>query len=264
MVEDEYPKEIQIEGPATMEDWELAQQIANDPAEIARALARARLAGQTAANAIDEREKSRFDKKSGLMSDNYYIEEYGKLYARLNSENPRAGDPDGYFQLMLDVRNMHDINNRQGGQVAGDRVIELTGELLRETFRMGDSDIVARTGGDEFSVVTPYYLHVDETGKQLTPDDIKSILMRRLENNWMKLVQEKSADFELLVHVAPVGPGKSMKETRQDADPKNNYDSALVFGDKIEPYSVVKVREEAQNAAPKRQNTFRSIFTPRQ
>lgn len=243
-----------LEGPVTQEDYQRARSM--NPDEIARNVFELRQKKQA-------REQIWLDKKSGLMTDNYYIEEYGKLLDRLNSERRRANDPDGAFQLMFDIRRMHDINNRLGGQVAGDRAIETVGELLRETFRMGEGDILARTGGDEFTVVTPYLFHTDETGKILAPDDVKSILMRRLEDQWMKLVHDGTADFELLVHIAPVERGKSMRETKQDADPKNNYDQALVFGEKIEPFPIVDEREKAKGSPPKRQNSFSKIFVRR-
>lgn len=262
MSEDDVPKQIRFEGPTTKEDWEQAQQVAADPAEVARLLAKERLAREAASTAFDQLEKNRIETLSGLVNNNVYIAEFDKLLGRLNSEHPRAGYPDGAFQFMLDIRKMHDINNRQGGQAEGDKVIAIVGELLRDTFRMDEGDIVARTGGDEFSVVTPYFLvHAD--GKSHTPSDIKELLWERLTSKWLELKAEGGVDFDLLVHFAPVERAKSREDTRRDADPKNHWDQAMVLGDSIEPYPEVEKRENLQNHQPKRENYFGRIFKRR-
>jgi GGDEF domain-containing protein len=163
---------------------------------------------------------------------------------------------------MFDIRKMHAINNREGGQAEGDRAIAMVGKFLRNTFRMDEGDIVARTGGDEFSVVAPYFL-VDADGKSHTPSDIKEILWGRLTSNWLKLKEEGAVNFDLLVHGAPVEQAKSREDTRRDADPKNHWGQAMVFSDTIEPYPEVEKREDQQNHQPKRENYFERIFKRR-
>jgi GGDEF domain-containing protein len=266
MTEDsnELPADVQtnhFEGPATKEDWLQAQELDADPAEVARLIAKERLARGAAAAALEHAEKSRIDILSGLVNNNTYIYEFDKLLRQLNNEQPRrAGYPDGAFQFMFDIRKMHEINNRQGGQVKGDKTITTVGNLLKDTFRMDDGDIVARTGGDEFTVVTPYLL-VDADGNKRTPDDIKALLWKRLTSNWLKLdVEGAKPDFDLLVHFAPVELGRSREDTRKKADPKNNWDQAMVFGQTIEPYHQVEKREQSQ---PQRQNHFKRIFKRR-
>jgi diguanylate cyclase (GGDEF)-like protein len=52
--------------------------------------------------------------------------------------------------LSLDIDHFKDVNDRFGHE-AGDTVLKLVGDRIRET--IGDGDIIARIGGDEFVVV---------------------------------------------------------------------------------------------------------------
>ncbi len=63
--------------------------------------------------------------------------------------------------LYLDLNGMKEINDRFGHH-EGDRALQDTADLLRQTFR--ESDILARLGGDEFAVllVTPPEGGIDE------------------------------------------------------------------------------------------------------
>ena len=54
---------------------------------------------------------------------------------------------------LIDVDHFKRINDSHGHQ-AGDRVLELLGEAMREVVRQGD--FVARLGGDEFGVILPH------------------------------------------------------------------------------------------------------------
>jgi diguanylate cyclase (GGDEF)-like protein len=56
----------------------------------------------------------------------------------------------GLLLLVLDIDGLDAINQRFG-RAAGDRALVETSQLLRESFR--DSDVKARVGGDEFSVL---------------------------------------------------------------------------------------------------------------
>ncbi len=85
--------------------------------------------------------------------------------------------------FFIDVDDLKQINDRFGHS-AGDRALEVTAEILRNTFR--DSDIIGRAGGDEFVVVT-----VDSK-----IDDRESIL-QRLEIERQKIAASSMDPFDL-------------------------------------------------------------------
>lgn len=60
----------------------------------------------------------------------------------------RFGDPGGV--IIVDLDRLKDVNDTQG-HAAGDRYIQLAGEVIRYAVRAGD--VVARLGGDEFGVL---------------------------------------------------------------------------------------------------------------
>ena len=58
-----------------------------------------------------------------------------------------------FVLVLIDVDHFKRINDSHGHQ-AGDRVLEMLGEAMREVVREGD--FVARLGGDEFGVILPH------------------------------------------------------------------------------------------------------------
>jgi diguanylate cyclase (GGDEF)-like protein/PAS domain S-box-containing protein len=75
----------------------------------------------------------------------------------------RAGGSTLIF--FADMDRLKAVNDRYGHQ-EGDFAIKKTAEILKQTFR--EADIVARTGGDEFVVLTAYSM----------PENIESIISR--------------------------------------------------------------------------------------
>ena len=61
----------------------------------------------------------------------------------------RSGRPAAL--LLVDLDHFKDVNDRFGHHV-GDLLLQAVGQLL--TTRLRRSDTVARTGGDEFSIIT--------------------------------------------------------------------------------------------------------------
>lgn len=75
---------------------------------------------------------------------------YRALHERLHEAT--AVDPRRFALLTLDVDCFKEINELHG-HLEGDRLLQEVGRVLRESVRGGD--VVARQGGDEFSVLLP-------------------------------------------------------------------------------------------------------------
>jgi diguanylate cyclase (GGDEF)-like protein len=75
---------------------------------------------------------------------------YRKLHERLHAATAR--DPERFALLTLDVDSFKEINEAHG-HLEGDRLLQEVGRVLTENVR--GTDVVARQGGDEFSVLMP-------------------------------------------------------------------------------------------------------------
>ncbi|MDX6684651.1 MAG: hypothetical protein QOF86_779 [Baekduia sp.] len=80
---------------------------------------------------------------------------YRKLHERLREAT--AADVERFALLTLDVDRFKEINETHG-HLEGDRLLQEVGRVLVENVR--GTDVVARQGGDEFSVLVP------ETGEE--------------------------------------------------------------------------------------------------
>jgi diguanylate cyclase (GGDEF)-like protein len=106
----------------------------------ALALAQARLAERSES---EYKRQSRHDALTGVGN-------YRKLHERLHAAT--AADPQRFALLTLDVDRFKEINEAHG-HLEGDRLLQEVGRVLRENVR--GTDVVARQGGDEFSVLIP-------------------------------------------------------------------------------------------------------------
>jgi diguanylate cyclase (GGDEF)-like protein len=75
---------------------------------------------------------------------------YRKLHERLHAAT--ALDPQRFALLTLDVDRFKEINEAHG-HLEGDRLLQEVGRVLVDNVR--GTDVVARQGGDEFSVLLP-------------------------------------------------------------------------------------------------------------
>lgn len=75
---------------------------------------------------------------------------YRKLHETLHAQT--AQDPQRFALLTLDVDRFKEINEAHG-HLEGDRLLQEVGRVLVENVR--GTDVVARQGGDEFSVLLP-------------------------------------------------------------------------------------------------------------
>jgi diguanylate cyclase (GGDEF)-like protein len=89
--------------------------------------------------------EARTDPLTGLSSRRHFDEHYRREVARAS----RYGRP--VSLALVDVDGLKAINDRHG-HVAGDRVLEAVGAMLRD---VRGGDIAARLGGDEFVVLMP-------------------------------------------------------------------------------------------------------------
>src|ERR1700754_4629472 len=89
------------------------------------------------------RRESRHDALTGVGN-------YRKLHEGLVAAT--AADPERFALLTLDVDRFKEINETHG-HLEGDRLLQEVGRVLRESVR--GTDVVARQGGDEFSVLLP-------------------------------------------------------------------------------------------------------------
>ena len=80
----------------------------------------------------------------------YNRRHFGNLLTQLFAEATRY-DTD-ITCMMLDVDNLKRVNDSLGHQI-GDRLLQLTAQVIRETIR--ESDIAVRYGGDEFVLMLP-------------------------------------------------------------------------------------------------------------
>jgi diguanylate cyclase (GGDEF)-like protein len=110
----------------------------------------------------------------------------------------------GVAILMIDMDRFKAINDTHG-HLAGDEALRLVAKIMIENVR--EQDIVARTGGDEFSILL----------KNITKEEAESIL-QKLQVNIDEAILEYSngeEDFEIDVNASV---GMTMVEIGQDAD----------------------------------------------
>jgi len=107
---------------------------------LAAAVLRARRAES---EATEFRRRSEHDPLTGVGN-------YRKLHERLAAATAR--DPQKFALLTLDVDRFKEINEAHG-HLEGDRLLQEVGRVLAENVR--GTDVVARQGGDEFSVLMP-------------------------------------------------------------------------------------------------------------
>jgi diguanylate cyclase (GGDEF)-like protein len=93
-----------------------------------------------------EREYRRLSRRDPLTG----VGNYRQLHERLHEAT--AADPTRFALLTLDVDRFKEINEAHG-HLEGDRLLQEVSRVLVENVR--GSDVVARQGGDEFSVLVP-------------------------------------------------------------------------------------------------------------
>jgi diguanylate cyclase (GGDEF)-like protein len=145
-------------------------------AATATGLLRARTAERSATT---WRQRSERDPLTGVGN-------YRKLHERLHAAT--AADPRRFALLTLDVDRFKEINEAHG-HLEGDRLLQEVGRVLVENVRGGD--VVARQGGDEFSVLIP-----DST------EEGAAMLARRIEEALATIAAADDAPVRASIGVA--------------------------------------------------------------
>ena len=99
------------------------------------------------------------DALTGLMNRDYFFEQLDIEIERTHRYK------ESFVVMFIDLDNFKQINDTLGHQ-AGDRVLVVVAERLRELTRK--ADIVARLGGDEFTILFPSLSGPDNIGDRLT------------------------------------------------------------------------------------------------
>ncbi len=87
------------------------------------------------------------DQLTGLWNRRYFEERMGEELSRARRDSRRR-----FSVMVVDVNDLKRINDTLG-HAAGDRAIAWTGGFLKASLR--DTDIICRTGGDEFTIIFP-------------------------------------------------------------------------------------------------------------
>jgi diguanylate cyclase (GGDEF)-like protein len=152
-------------------------------------LATACFAGATAVGVLRARRAERAASKWRRRSEHdplTGVGNYRKLHERLLAETSR--DPQRFALLTLDVDRFKEINEVHG-HLEGDRLLQEVGRVLVENVR--GTDVVARQGGDEFSVLVP-----DST------EEGAALLARRIEEALATIEAADAAPVRASIGVA--------------------------------------------------------------
>ena len=106
----------------------------------------AELVSELHAAQMRERELARVDQLTGLMNARAFHEQAPRLLSLCQRESHPVA------MAYIDLDNFKSVNDAQGHQ-RGDDILRIAAEMMRTTLR--SSDLLARIGGDEFTVIFP-------------------------------------------------------------------------------------------------------------
>ncbi len=143
------------------------------------------------------------DALTGLHNRGWLDEMFGREIQRSTRDGLTA------CLLMIDVDHFKNINDEYG-HLAGDRVLVAVGESIRKPLR--PNDLVARFGGEEFSVLLP------ETSLQNAVTIAERLRERISETDPVIIDNKELAKVTVSIGVAEFKPGDSLETMIASAD----------------------------------------------
>ena len=139
------------------------------------------------------------DPLTGLRNRRYFFEEAGKLWTLAKRQNSKLAC------IVIDIDNFKKINDTYGHNI-GDEVLKDFAKHLKDFFRR-KSDLIARTGGEEFTLLIGY----EERERLL---EYLENLRKKIEENCLK-IQENSEEIKIKYTIS-MGVELDLKESLKE------------------------------------------------
>ena len=173
-----------------------------------------------AARALSERDRQAFtDRLTGLNNRAWFHEAAGIV---IGDDRPQTGSVEGAAVMLIDLDRFKEVNDTLGHQV-GDQLLEQIGPRLTST--LGERDLLARFGGDEFGILLTGVSDATaalERGSQILegleqPFPLSGLSLDIEASMGIALYPEHGTDIDTLVRRADVAMYLA-KESRRGAE----------------------------------------------
>jgi diguanylate cyclase (GGDEF)-like protein len=219
----EYCKVVESGGPLEKESFSYAGLYGDYSLERAFDIHATKLGDGIAATWRDVTERKRAeDELRHLSTHDILTGLYNRTYFETEVSRLKQGRQYPVSVIMIDVDGLKQMNDSQG-HAAGDELLRRTAALLKLSFRA--EDVVARIGGDEFTVLLP----------QTDDQALQAILNRIRVNLVTNQIIEDSPMLSFSIGAAIAKNGEILEEVINQADKR-------MYRDKFEHTRPAKVR----------------------